>query len=94
MILGILNPKALARYDKMAATIAKANLNNNGDVIITAGKRPLRNGRTDVPLPGLEKLRHAPAKGGNNLNNFDTDTNIELKPTGRKSSALNTISYV
>ena len=71
--------------------MAKANLNNNGDVIITAGKRPLKNGRTDVPLPGLEELRYAPAEAGN-LININTDS--ELKLTGRKNPALKTISYV
>ena len=75
----------------MAATIAKVNLDNNGDVIITAGKRPLKNGRTDVSLPGLKELRHAPAKAGN-LININTDN--ELKPTERKNPALKTISYV
>ena len=89
-ILGISNPKALARHDKMAATVAKANLDNNGDVIMTAGKRPLKNGRTDVPLPGLEELRHAPAEAGNLI---DIDTDSEPEPAGRKSPALKTISY-
>ena len=74
----------------MAATMAKANLDNNGDVIMTAGKRPLKNGRTDVLLPGLEELRHAPAEAGGNI-----DTDSEPEPAGRKSPTpkMKMISY-
>ena len=75
----------------MAANIAKANLNNNGDVIITAGKRSLKNGRTNVLLPGLKELQYAPAEAGNLI---DINTDNKLEPTGRKSPALKAISYV